>query len=162
MKNREAETFQGISNKQEMEVRWGDCDAAGIVYHARYFDLFTDGRVALFKQIGLPYQQTFHEQGIVVVVVEASCRYLSSLKPEDRYILTTTLTHLGRTRMNFAYVITRPDTNAVAVEGKTMHTYVDTQGKPFDIKKRRPDLWEQLEQLTRSCSQTPGHLPVSF
>jgi acyl-CoA thioester hydrolase len=152
MKNRAVETFRGISNQQEMEVRWGDCDAAGIVYHPRYFDLFTDGRVALFKQIGLPYQQTFHEQGIVVVVVEAHCRYHSSLKPEDKYTLTTKLTHLGRTRISFEYVITRADNHAVAVEGKTMHTYVDTQGKPFDLKKRHPDLWEQLERLTRSCS----------
>lgn len=135
-----------ISNVQKMEIRWGDCDAAGIVYHPRYFDLFTDGRVALFKQIGLPYQQSFHEQGIEVVVVEASCRYHNSLKPEDKYILTTKLTHLGRTRMNFAYVITMPENQTVAVAGKTMHAFVDTQGKPFDLKKRRPDLWEKLEE----------------
>ncbi|TEB06066.1 acyl-CoA thioesterase YbgC [Pelotomaculum schinkii] len=149
MKNEMVETGKSISNEQEMEVRWGDCDAAGIVYHARYFDLFTDGRVALLRQIGLPYQQTFHEQGIVVVAVEATCRYRSSLKPEDKYILTTKLTHLGRTRMNFEYVITKPETHAVAVEGRTMHAFVDNQGKPFDLKKRRPDLWEKLEERIR-------------
>ncbi|MDD4238240.1 MAG: acyl-CoA thioesterase [Desulfotomaculaceae bacterium] len=149
MKNRSVGTFQGISNEQEMEVRWGDCDAAGIVYHARYFDLFTDGRVALFKQIGLPYQQTFHEQGIVVVVVEASCRYRKNLKPEEKYILRTTLANFGRTRMIFEYVINKYEDRSVAAEGRTVHTYVDDTGKPFDLKKKRLDLWAKLEALIK-------------
>lgn len=150
MKNALIEDGKLISHEQEMEVRWGDCDAAGIVYHARYFDLFTDGRVALLRQVGLPYQQFFHEQGIVVVAVEATCRYKKSLKPEDKYILHTKLVHIGRTRMNFEYVITKPEDRSVVVEGKTMHAFVDGMGKPFDLKKRRPDLWGILEKCTRS------------
>ncbi len=137
-----------ITCVQEMEVRWGDCDAAGIVYYARYFDWFTDGRVALLKQIGLPYQQFFHEQGIVVVVIEASCLYRRNLKPEEKYILSTTFTQLGRTRMTYDYVITKQEVHTVVAEGRTVHAYVDEAGKPFDIKKRRPDLWEKLLEQT--------------
>jgi acyl-CoA thioester hydrolase len=72
MQNRLSSSGSIIVCEQEREVRWGDCDAAGIVYYARYFDWFTDGRIALLKQIALPYQQFFHEQGITVVAVEAS------------------------------------------------------------------------------------------
>lgn len=143
------EACGSISNEQVMEVRWGDCDAAGIVYYAKYFDLFTDGRVALLQQVGLPYQQTFHEQGIVVVAVEASCRYRKNLKPEEKYILNTKLSRLGRTRMVFEYVITKFEDHSIACEGKTVHTYVDDTGKPFDLKKRRPDLWAKLEECIK-------------
>jgi acyl-CoA thioester hydrolase len=134
----------GITNRQELEVRWGDCDAAGIVYYAKYFDLFTDGRVALLKIIGIPYQKFFHEQGIVVVAVEAACRYRKSLFPEEKYFLSTTLSRLGRTRMIFDYIITAADQTPVA-EGRTVHAYVDNTGKPFDIKKKRPELWSKLQ-----------------
>lgn len=149
MKNKVIEGSRSLSNEQEMEVRWGDCDAAGIVYYAKYFDLFTDGRVALLKQVGLPYQQFFHEQGIVVVAVEATCRYRKNLKPEEKYILNTRLAHLGRTRMIFEYVITKLEDKTVATEGRTVHTFVNDTGKPFDLKKKRPDLWAQLEERIR-------------
>ena len=144
--NEAVETGRSISNEQEMEVRWGDCDAAGIVYHPRYFDLFTDGRVALLKKFGLPYQKTFQEQDIVVVAVEASCRYRKNLKPEEKYIIRTTLSSLGRTRMVFDYVITKLEDSSTAAEGKTVHAYVDNTGKPFDLKKKHPDLWAKLEE----------------
>jgi len=136
-----------VTNRQELEVRWGDCDAAGIVYHVRYFDWFTDGRVALFKKVNLPYQEFFHKQGIIVVVMEASCRYRRSLFPEERYILNTTFSHLSRTRMIFDYVITRFEDKKVIAEGRTVHAYVDVKGKPFDIKKMHPDLWLKLSEL---------------
>ncbi len=136
----------GITNRQELEVRWGDCDAAGILYNAKYFDLFTDGRVALFKKINLPYQKYFHNQGIVVVVVEASCRYRKSLFPEERYFLDTTLTRLTRSRMVFDYVITSAENNQLAAGGRTVHAFVDSMGKPFDIQKKHPLLWSQLQE----------------
>ncbi|MDD4767988.1 MAG: thioesterase family protein [Desulfotomaculaceae bacterium] len=136
----------GITNRQELEVRWGDCDAAGIVYYAKYFDLFTDGRVALLKKINIPYQKFFHSQGIVVVVVEATCRYRKSLQPEERYFLKTTLSRLSRSRMIFDYVITSAENEQLAAEGRTVHAFVDDTGKPFDIKKKYPQLWSQLQE----------------
>lgn len=131
---------------QEMEVRWGDCDAAGIVYYPRYFDWFTDGRVALLKQIKLPYQTCFHEQGIVMVTLEAFCRYRKPLKPEDKCTLRTEISELGRTRMAFNYVVTRSEDGSVAAEGKTVHVYTDPAGKPFDVKKKHPLLWGNLSK----------------
>lgn len=136
----------GFSNRQELEVRWGDCDAAGIVYYAKYFDLFTDGRVALLKKINIPYQKFFHNQGIVVVAVEATCRYRKSLLPEEKYFLNTTLSRLGRTRMVFDYVITSAENEQTVAEGRTVHAFVDSEGKPFDIKKRHPGLWSLLQE----------------
>ncbi len=141
---------KNMTNRQELEVRWGDCDAAGIVYHVRYFDWFTDGRVALFKKMNLSYQKFFHERGIVLVAVEASCRYRKSLFPEERYTLNTTFFHLSRTRMIFDYVINKFDDDTVVAEGRTVHAYVDGAGKPFDIKKRYPELWLKLSDLHRN------------
>ncbi|MCL6478422.1 MAG: acyl-CoA thioesterase [Peptococcaceae bacterium] len=128
----------------ELEVGWGDVDAAGIVYYVKYFDWFSDGRVALLKQVNMPYSSCFHGQGINMAAVEAYCRYRRPLKLEERFTLHTRLTKLERARMTFEYKITRLEDGEVAVEGRTVHAYVDGTGKPFDVKKKFPRLWDEL------------------
>ena len=139
---------ENVICRKETEVRWGDCDAAGITYYAKYFDWFSDGRIELFRQVGLPYMADFHQQGIFLVAVEASCRYRHSLKPEEKIVLETRLSKLTRTRLEFKYRIFKKEDGILAAEGTTSHAYVDAQGKPFDIKKKHLLLWEKLCYLT--------------
>jgi len=129
-----------------MKVRWGDCDAAGIVYYAKYFDWFSDGRIELFEQIGLPYRTTFHEAGVELVAIEAACRYKHSLRPEEKILLETCLTGLTRSRLEFCYRVFRQEDGLLAAEGITAHAYVDGRGKPFDVKKRLPALWDKISR----------------
>ncbi|MDD3652859.1 MAG: acyl-CoA thioesterase [Desulfotomaculaceae bacterium] len=129
----------------EFTVRWGDCDAAGVTYYAKYFDWFTDGRIAFLDQVGLSYMDIFHNQGIELVVIDAFCRYRLSLRPVEKVILETSITSLTRTRITFAYRVLKED-NTVTAEGSTNHAYVDDRGKPFNIAKRYPSLWEELSR----------------
>lgn len=129
--------------QKELEVPWGDCDPAGIVYYVNYFDWFSVGRVEFFKQIGLPYKEHFYNQGIFMLVIDARCRYKRSLEPEEKVVLETWLARLMRSRLEFQYRIKKDDGGTVA-EGFTIHAYVDKQGKPFDLKKKFPLLWERL------------------
>lgn len=126
-------------------VRWGDCDAAGITYYAKYFDWFTDGRMALFDELGLPYTATFHNKGVELVVIDAFCRYRLSLRPEEKVFLETGIAALTRTRVTFSYRIFKED-NTLAAEGSTNHAFVDERGKPFNVAKKYPALWEELER----------------
>lgn len=129
-----------------MKVRWGDCDPAGIVYYPRYFEWFTDGRTELFRQAGLSYGEIFHKQGIELVVIEASCRYKYSLQPEEEVIIETRLAGLTRSRLEFKYRVLKEENAVLAGEGRTVHTYVNNAGKPFDAKKKYPALWAELER----------------
>jgi len=130
----------------QMTVSWGDCDAAGITYYARYFDWFTNGRMQLLKNYGLPYMSTFHRRNINMVALEAGCRYSRSLYPEETVELETILVTLTRTRIRFEYMIHKDD-GSVAARGFTVHACVDERGKPFDLKKRYPELWEKMNSL---------------
>lgn len=128
----------------DLEVGWGDVDAAGIVYYVKYFDWFTDGRVALLRQVSMPYHSHFHGRGINMAAVEAYCRYRRPLKLEERFVLHTRLAGLERARMTFEYKILKCEDSEAAVEGRTVHAYVDESGRPFDVKKRHPLLWAEL------------------
>ncbi|KLU63549.1 putative esterase [Peptococcaceae bacterium CEB3] len=137
------------SSRLEMTIGWGDCDAAGITYYARYFDWFTNGRLHLLRSLDLPYMTTFQYKGISVVGLEASCRYKKLLYPEETVTIETSLSELKRTRMTFSYKVIKETGGELAAEGKTLHAYVDATGKPFDLKKRYPDLWDKLSKLTQ-------------
>ena len=134
-----------VLSRLEFTVRWGDSDAAGVTYYAKYFDWFTDGRIALMQQVGLPYMETVHYRGFDMLVIDAHCYYKASLRPEEKAILETGVTSLSRTRVAFAYRVLRED-GATVVEGATTHAFVDRQGKPFNLAKKYPDLWEALCQ----------------
>lgn len=132
-----------LTERVEFTVRWGDCDAAGITYYVKYFDWFTDGRIALLESVGLPYIDTFHKQKIELVVIDAFCRYRLSLRPSERIYLETSIVSLSRTRITFTYRILKED-NTVAAEGSTNHAFVDERGKPFNLAKKHPELWNEI------------------
>ena len=129
-----------------MVITWGDCDAAGISYYARYFDWFTNGRMHLLREYGLPYMPTFHERGVTLVGLKAECRYRRMLKPDEEVVLETSIAHLTRTRATFEYTLRKAD-GSVAAEGSTEHAFVDGDGRPFDLSKRYPELWQELHGI---------------
>src|SRR5690606_42047713 len=81
----------------------------GITYHARYLDWFVIGRTELLRDAGLPYAG-LERAGLLLPVLEARCRYLAATRYDDTVCIETTLLHVTRTRMSFAYrvLVERP------------------------------------------------------
>ena len=44
-------------NRKEIQVEWGDCDPAGIVYYPRFFEMFDSCTNALFESVGFKKQE---------------------------------------------------------------------------------------------------------
>jgi acyl-CoA thioester hydrolase len=132
-----------VSSDMEMTVKWGDCDAAGISYYAKNFDWFTDARMQLLADYGFPYMETFHHQGISLVCLNAESDYKKMIRPLEKLTIRTSLTLLNRTRMEFTYQIIK-ENGGIAGQGITSHAYVDDDGKPVNLQKRLPALWDEL------------------
>ena len=148
MQNRLSSSGSIIVCEQEREVRWETAMLPELSITPGILTGLLMGVIALLKQIALPYQQFFHEQGITVVAVEASCRYRRNLKPEERYILRTTLSYLGRTRMIFDYLIIKPEEATGKRPGEELCMRLLTARESPSILKKRPDLWEKLLKHT--------------
>jgi 4-hydroxybenzoyl-CoA thioesterase len=39
-------------NRRDVQIQWGDCDPANIVYYPRYFEMFDDSTSILFEAAG--------------------------------------------------------------------------------------------------------------
>ncbi len=62
-------------SRKTIDIEWGDCDPAQIVYYPRYFAYFDACTAGLFKKVGLPKRQmlkTYEIVGIPLVDVRAT------------------------------------------------------------------------------------------
>ncbi|MDQ0188816.1 acyl-CoA thioesterase [Alicyclobacillus cycloheptanicus] len=130
----------------ELEVRWGECDPAGIVYHPAYLDWFSVARMHYLRENGISYMETFHDNGIVLVVLEARCRYRKTVRAEDVIRVEARMAERTRTRIKMVYRVYDQDGNLCG-EGETHHAYVDEQNRAVNVAKRAPELWALLQQL---------------
>jgi 4-hydroxybenzoyl-CoA thioesterase len=66
-----------LKNRRKIEIHWGDCDPAGIVYFPRYFEMFDACTGALFEKAGLAKQEMLKKYGIVgIPMVDTRAQFL--------------------------------------------------------------------------------------
>jgi 4-hydroxybenzoyl-CoA thioesterase len=74
----------GARHTSTVPVRWGDVDAAGIVFYPRFFEWYDLGCESLFAALGLPWPELFVARGIVgVPIVESGSRFASPARYGD-------------------------------------------------------------------------------
>ena len=52
-------------NKRDVQIQWGDCDPANIVYYPRYFAMFDDSTSIMFEAAGFSKQDIIHKYSLV-------------------------------------------------------------------------------------------------
>lgn len=109
-------------------VRYGETDKMGVAYYGRYMDWFEMGRSDFCRANGKSFA-LWEADGILLPVVEAHCRYKSSLFYEDEIEIETTITKLSRVSVEFHCRIFHADTKKLAAEGYTRHAFTSTDGK---------------------------------
>lgn len=123
----------------EVRVRYAETDQMGIVYYANYLVWFEIGRVELLRSLGLAYSQLEIDHQCILPVVEASCRYRSPARYDDKILIETRPSLLRGSVLKFAYRILRkaPEgaENTLLAEGETVHVVCDDQL----IKKHLPE-----------------------
>lgn len=132
-----------LTKEMKMTVPWSDCDAAGISYFPRNFEWYTNSYLEWLKYYGFPYMETFHRNGIAVVCLKADSEYKQMVKPMEEITIYTTLSSLTKTRLQFTYYVFK-ENGELAAEGFTNHTFVNQNGKPINLQKKLPSVWESL------------------
>ena len=119
-----------MSVTTEVRVRYAETDQMGIVYYANYLVWFEIGRVELMRSLGLAYSQLEIEHECILPVVEASCRYRSPARYDDRILIEARPALVRGSVIKFAYRIFRNlDQEAkepeLLAEGETVHIVCD-------------------------------------
>jgi acyl-CoA thioester hydrolase len=90
----------------EIRVRYQETDPMGFLHHANYFTYFEIGRTELFRVGGGDYRR-MEEEGLLVVVVKAECRYRRPARYDDLLKLRTTVTRITAAKIEHEYQLFR-------------------------------------------------------
>ncbi|HEX6649084.1 MAG TPA: hotdog domain-containing protein, partial [Pyrinomonadaceae bacterium] len=67
----------------EERVRWGDVDAARIIFYGAYIHFFELAETELFRQVGLDYGTMFDELKIWLPRVHLECDFHRAARLDD-------------------------------------------------------------------------------
>ena len=110
-------------NQVEIQVNWGDCDAAGIIFYPNYFRWFDECTQALLRSVGLGQRSLRDEFDIVgTAAVDASARFTAPVTYGDLLMATSFVERWGTSSFT---VYHRFDSEAqvMAVEGREVRIW---------------------------------------
>ncbi len=87
----------------EERVRWGDVDAASIIFYGSYIRFFEIAETELFRAVGMPYGKVFDELDIWLPRVHLECDFHRAAQLDDLLEVSVYVRKIGRTslRLNF-------------------------------------------------------------
>ena len=136
-----------MTHTTRTRVRYGETDKMGVAYYGRYMDWFEMGRTEYCRQSGKTFRE-WEAEGVMLPVVEAHCRYKSSLHYDDEIEIETSITKLSRVSVEFTCKVYSVETGKLAAEGYTRHAFVSSDGK---LLKDGCPLQERLSELVNEA-----------
>ncbi len=123
-----------------LRVRYAETDQMGVVYYSNYLVWMEIGRTDFCLHSGFRYRDMESEDGVMIAVAEARCRYHRPARYDDRILVRTSLASLKRRMLTFAYDIRNADTGEQLATGSTVHVALGVDGSRRSIPPRQFDL----------------------
>jgi acyl-CoA thioester hydrolase len=118
----------------------------GIVYYANYFVWMEVGRVDYCSSAGFEYRDMERDDGALLTVAEAKCKYRAPARFHDEIRLLTWVTESRSRTIRFSYEIRRVADDVLLATGETLHAVCDREGKTI----RLPEKYRQFFPLTNA------------
>jgi len=93
----------------EERVRWGDVDAAGIIFYGSYIRFFEIAETESFRAIGLPYGVVFDELNIWLPRVHLECDFHRAAQLDDLLEVSVWVGKIGTTSLRLNFEVRRKD-----------------------------------------------------
>ena len=120
-------------------VRYAETDQMGVVYYANYLVWMEIGRVEYCRSVGIRYRDLEIDDGILLAVVESTCRYASPALYDEEVIVRTWIAEANPRMMRFAYEMTEAVEGRRLASGETKHVFCGRDRKPRKLpEKYRP------------------------
>jgi 4-hydroxybenzoyl-CoA thioesterase len=105
-----------LTSRRTIDIEWGDCDAAGIVFFPRYFAWFDACTGGLFRHAGFEKRTLLDAYRIVgFPAVDARARFLKPSTFGDQVIVESSIERWGRSSFDVRHRLRRGE--ELAVEG---------------------------------------------
>jgi len=110
-----------------LRVRYAETDQMGVVYYANYLVWMEVGRVELCRALGFSYSDMEREDGVLLAVAEACCRYRSAARFDDEVIVKAWIEEANPRMVTFAYEMRLAEGDRKLATGHTRHIFVNRE-----------------------------------
>ena len=103
-------------SRRDVQIQWGDCDPANIVYYPRYFAMFDDSTSTLFEVAGFSKQDLVKKYGLVgIPMVDTRAKFYIPSTYGDWITIETKVESIKRSSFEVKHSVYKGE--ALAIEG---------------------------------------------
>ncbi len=93
-----------------LRIYYEDTDAGGVVYHSNYLNFCERARTEWLRVIGVGRERLQNEFGLMFVVRRATIDYRKPARLDDKLVIETRLSGMGKVRMTLRQTVMRDET----------------------------------------------------
>src|SRR6476646_6765586 len=124
------------AHETSVQVRYAETDQMGVVYYANYLVWMEVGRVEYCKAFGFDYRIMELEDGVMLAVAEARCRYSFPARFDDRVLIKTWISEASSRMVTFAYEMRLAAGGRKLAAGETRHIFCNRELKPCRMPEK--------------------------
>jgi len=135
----------------EERVRWGDVDAARIIFYGAYIHFFEFAETELFRAVGLPYSVMFDELDIWLPRAHIECDFRSAAQLDDLLEVSVYLGRIGTKSLRLNFEVRRKGEDALVAEAHFV--LVAVRRDTFETVTIPDELKHRLAPYTKSSDE---------
>src|SRR5271169_1038770 len=124
------------SHQTRVRVRYAETDQMGVVYYANYLVWMEVARVEFCKSLGFRYRDMELEDGVLLAVIEAQCRYLHPARYDEEVIVETQIAEANSRLVEFAYEMRLADSGRKLATRSTRHIFCNREMKRVRLPEK--------------------------
>ncbi|MBC8329066.1 MAG: acyl-CoA thioesterase [Planctomycetes bacterium] len=129
------------SHLTEYRILYRDTDSMGVLYYGRYLELFELGRTEWLRDAGLRYRDMEQNEGRMLPVTQAECRYLAPIRFDVLAQIHTAVHGWTSSTLSFSHEIYDSESGVLCATGGVELGCVGMEDwKPT----RLPEVYRQL------------------
>jgi YbgC/YbaW family acyl-CoA thioester hydrolase len=125
----------------EERVRWGDVDAARIIFYGAYIRFFEFAETELFRAVGLPYSVMFDELDVWLPRAHIECDFRHAAQLDDLLEVSAFIGRIGTKSLRLDFEVRRKGEETLIAEAHFVLVSVrrdtfETVPVPEELKRR--------------------------
>lgn len=113
------------THQTKIRVRYGETDQMGYMYYGNYAEFYEVARVEMLRSLGMTYR-SMEEDGIMMPVLEMSCKYLKPALYDEELTVKTTLKKMPAVKIRFNYEFYN-EANELIHEAETTLAFINME-----------------------------------
>jgi YbgC/YbaW family acyl-CoA thioester hydrolase len=135
----------------EERVRWGDVDAARIIFYGAYIHFFEFAETELFRAVGLPYSVMFDELDIWLPRAHIECDFRRAAQLDDLLEVSVFVGRMGTKSLRLNFEVRRKGEDEMVAEAHFI--LVSVRRDTFETVFLPDELKHRLAPYTKSSDE---------